>query len=42
MSAARNQRIRAEKKIKNLISKLTPEQAKELETKLEEQQNGKA
>jgi len=35
MSAARNQRLRAERKIKNIISKLTPDQVKQLEAELE-------
>lgn len=39
MSAARNQRIRAEKKIKKLIANLTPEEVKALEEQLKEATN---
>ena len=39
MSAARNQRIRAKKKIKALVAKLTPEEAEKLAKELKEKQN---
>jgi len=42
MSAARNQRIRAEKKIKAIIAKLTSTEAKALEEQLKGQTDGKA
>ena len=42
MSAARNQRIRAEKKIKQIIAKLTPEEVKALEEELKETTNEQA
>jgi len=42
VSAARNQRLRAEKKIKKIIIKLTPEESKALEAILKEETDGKA
>ena len=39
MSAARNARLRAEKKIKKLIAKLSPAEVAELENKLKGEAN---
>jgi hypothetical protein len=42
VSAARNQRIRAARKIKRILAQLTPQQLKELEAKLtKEAKDGK-